>query len=494
MCIDSHLKELMKMQLLKALLWMLPLSMRSLLVLACLCMTSGVSSVMAAETVASFGLGDEPTAEETLMLDLINRFRENPAAEIDRVLLGIEAGVSGMGQRLDIERCRDDVAALPATTPLVFNLQLVQSARAHAQYMIHSRITGHYEQAGQPAYTGDTPSQRMRKFNYAGYRMAENAFRNAVSVWNSQRGFIIDWGDGPGGMQDPAGHRLALANPSFREIGCAFVPFDEGRHGSTVHNIGDDKNVGRLIGGVIYHDVNRNARYDIGEGLPGLSLSLDGQERVLGKTWQAGGFRLELPDEQAHSLSISYAGKHYEEQIPAGAENVYLRCHLPQLGDAVYMFKHMTQFKQHLDHMTRPVAINMWLKTRGYYCNAADAALIEKHCAAYAEEFLQDQGVLLPIYYTAKATAFKGVLQVLEKKWVGTDAERFFKDAEKAFAVYADTKDMVDMIRQRKPIRKGRLGETVAKLIKTQKQVQSEELRESLHVLEIMLTRSVAKK
>jgi hypothetical protein len=189
----------------------------------------------------------EPTAQEVEMLDLINRFRSDPGREIDRVLLGIEAGVSGMGQKLDVEACSTAVAALPKAPPLVFNLELMQSARGHANYMIQSGLTGHYEQQGQPGFTGENPKERILGAGYKGMALGENAFRDAVSVWNSHRGFIIDWGDGPGGMQDPPGHRLAMISPHYREIGCAFIEFDEGRHGSTVHNFGANRNIERLL-------------------------------------------------------------------------------------------------------------------------------------------------------------------------------------------------------------------------------------------------------
>ena len=230
----------------------------------------------------------EPTDQETVMLDLINRFRAQPALEIERILLGVEVGISGMGNNLDVEACYRAVASLPPAKPLVFNLRLQGSARNHAYYLIVHNLTGHYQEEGKKLFTGKTPRDRVTHMGYQGYRLSENAFRNAVSVWNAHRGFIIDWGHGPGGMQDPPGHRLVLANPKHREIGCAFVLFDEDRHGSTVQNLGDDKRRGRLIGGIVYLDKNRNDRYDPGEGLNDIPLQCGGRQ---GQTWKSGAFR-----------------------------------------------------------------------------------------------------------------------------------------------------------------------------------------------------------
>lgn len=434
----------------------------------------------------------EPSDQETLMLDLMNRFRANPAREIDKVLLGVEAGVSGMGQRLDVDACYKAVSAMPPVPPLVFNLELMQSARWHAIYMIDNRLTGHFEQAGEPGYTGDTPYKRMTKAGYKGLRGSENAFRNAVSVWNSHRGFIIDWGDGPGGMQDPPGHRLAMGNRLLREVGCAFVVFNENRHGSTVHNLGDNKKIKRLLGGIIYADLNRNDQYDIGEGIKGAPLSTNGRRQA--QSWGSGAFRIELDSDERDVLQIEISGKTYEKSIAAGAENVYLQCIMPQQGDAIYMFKQMEIFKLHLDKMTRSTAINMWIRTRGYFRSDHQDALINKHCKQYADDYERDQALLMPMYYIGKTALFKTALSDARKDWKHTDADKFFQDAEKGFTVYQDTKDLIDTIRARTPIRKGRLEETIQRLQDTQRAMVSPAVIESLHVLEIMLTRSVGKK
>ena len=444
-----------------------------------------LSSIFAADTSEL-----EPSDDETVMLDLINRFRANPAREIDRILLGVEAGISGMGQNLDVDACYQAVAALPPVKPLVFNLRLMGSARNHAYYQIVNNMTGHYQEEGRKLFTGKTPRERVTRMGYKGYRLSENAFRNAVSVWNSHRGFIIDWGPGPGGMQDPPGHRLVLANPLHREIGCAFVPFDEGRHGSTVHNVGDDKKTGRLIGGIVYLDKNRNDRYDPGEGLADLPLQCG---NVVKETWRSGAFRVVLPHENAAVLQIRHGDKTYNKQLKAGPDNLYLQCILPQEGDAIYMFKQMQTFKLHLNDMTRAVAINTYIRTRGYFRDDVQEALINKHCAAVAEEWYLDKSVLLPIYYTAKNGPFQRFLTETRAKWLGTDADKFFKDAATAFPVYVETKTLVDAIRARQPIQKGSLEHCVALLQKTQQQLTSEEIIHSLHVLEIMLTRSVSK-
>lgn len=426
------------------------------------------------------------------MLDLINRFRSDPAREIERVLLGVEAGVSGMGQKLDVAACAEAVAALPPVPPLVFNLQLMESARGHANYMIQTGLTGHYQQRGQPGFTGENPRVRIQATGYRGFTMGENAFRDAVSVWNSHRGFIIDWGDGPGGMQDPPGHRLALVNKHFRETGCAFVVFDKGRHGSTVHNFGNNRNISRLLGGIVFYDMNRNDRFDPGEGVGDVALRVPDHSTV--QSWGSGAFRIELKHQRSAVLRLEHDGNACEWSFNGGAENVYLHCQLPRTGDAVYMFKQMQSFKLHLDKMTRAVAVNMWLRTRGYYRNQEQEALINKYCRDYAREFEHDRSVVMMAYYTASSATFTALLADARRDWVNTDADRFFSDAERGFQAYSAARDLIDMIRKRQPVIQGRLEETVTALRQAQEASASEAIDESLHALELLLTRSVRRK
>lgn len=109
-----------------------------------------VSCILFCMTCLSAAEQDEPSDQETVMLDLINRFRSNPASEADRILLGIEAGISGMGNNLDVDACYRAIASLKRAPPLVFNLQLQKMARKHANYLILNNITGHYQKKKTP--------------------------------------------------------------------------------------------------------------------------------------------------------------------------------------------------------------------------------------------------------------------------------------------------------------------------------------------------------
>ena len=49
--------------------------------------------------------------------------------------------------------------------------------------------------------------------------VAESIFAYAMDVVYAHAGFYIDWGYGPGGIQDPAGHRDAILSASYTEVG-----------------------------------------------------------------------------------------------------------------------------------------------------------------------------------------------------------------------------------------------------------------------------------
>ena len=68
----------------------------------------------------------------------------------------------------------------------------------------------------------------------AGYTAAsggENVYAFALETFDAYAGFAIDWGNSPGGMQSPPGHRQNMMDSSFRDIGIGLV--DGGGSGKT---------------------------------------------------------------------------------------------------------------------------------------------------------------------------------------------------------------------------------------------------------------------
>lgn len=291
---------------------------RLLLALACVVLAAG--GVWADVYKAPF---PEPTAEETLILEYINRARADPAAEARRILESGERIPSDVDKAM-FER---EMAALPPAPPLVFNLQLLDAARKHAHYMILNEQS-HDQVEGRPGFTGKSMGDRIRAAGYRGSSMAENAFKTARNAWNSHVAFEVDWGPGgAGGMQPGRGHRVNIHNPGYRELGAGAVP--HGSQFSVIHNFGSRKV--RLAGGVAYFDKNNNGFYDIGEGRGGVGISVQGGGAV--KTWDSGAFALEIPSNQAVSLTAEYDGLRFSRQYPASGDNIKFDFVIPARHD-----------------------------------------------------------------------------------------------------------------------------------------------------------------
>ena len=133
----------------------------------------------------------EPTPEETLILEYMNRFRADPSAEAEIIA---PAGKTGGG--VDWKMFRDEMKALKPQPPVVFNLDLLDAARKHSYYMIHNGLT-HDEVAGKVGFYGASPADRIKLSGFKGGGWAENAFAGSGNAWNSHSGFLVDAGDGP---------------------------------------------------------------------------------------------------------------------------------------------------------------------------------------------------------------------------------------------------------------------------------------------------------
>src|SRR4029077_13684302 len=98
----------------------------------------------------------EPTPEETLIVELMNRFRANPSAEADLI-----APPGNSGGSVDWKMFRDEMKALKPMPPICFNLGLLDAARKHSYYMVHNGLT-HDEVAGKIGFSGAGPGDRIK--------------------------------------------------------------------------------------------------------------------------------------------------------------------------------------------------------------------------------------------------------------------------------------------------------------------------------------------
>ncbi|MCY3022868.1 MAG: PKD domain-containing protein [Planctomycetota bacterium] len=205
-------------------------------------------SAPAAQT--QYDCGD-PTPDEQLVLELINRARANPTAEGQRVGIDINEGLT----------------SAPTTAvvrpPLVMNKNLLQAARAHSKDMNDRNFFAHTNPDGLG------PGERAAAAGYTGGVGENIAMGTALTAAGAHDLFIID-----PGIAD-RGHRrnvLSIMNMLYREVG---VGFYAGGRGSFVTEDFGLSSTGPFIVGVVYNDANNNNICDPGEGVAGVTITPD---------------------------------------------------------------------------------------------------------------------------------------------------------------------------------------------------------------------------
>lgn len=357
----------------------------------------------------------EPTPEETQILEYMNRFRADPSAEADLI-----APPDRKDMGVDWKLFREEMKRLKPMPPLVFNLELLDSARKHSYYMIHNGL-GHTEEAGKTGYTGATPSDRVKAAGYKGFGGAENAYAGSQGAWHSHWGFVVDFGEGPGGMQPERGHRRNMIG-AHREVGPGGVPTKRGL--SVTHNFGS-RDV-RMAGGVVYIDHNNNKFYDPGEGLGDVRISGSGGEDVA--TWKSGAFALDLKGQGAVTLTASIDGEKFTKTFPAGADNVKFDWSVPAAVSLAKADKYLEAVEKAPD--PRKAAINLYHHTRGLYVDAERKAKIDALTKDVGPDLDARQKTVLEALKDDEVPGLQKILDEARKPFKGTDADAWFEDAE----------------------------------------------------------------
>lgn len=229
-----------------------------------------------------YEIGD-PTDEEQLYLELINRSRADPAAEGVRLAeLADPAVLESYGFfSVDLARMRRDLAAYPPAQPLAFEPRLTTAARGHSAWMKTTGLQSHDEINPQTGQVLNTTSQRVDATGYPWRGLGESVFAFAYSEEHGHAGFVVDWGDGPGGVQVPPGHRNSNFRPQYREVGIGVLnglgPNSTGPQFVTI-DFAARQNPSPLVTGVVFYDLNGNEFYDRGEGVGGVTVTVSEAE------------------------------------------------------------------------------------------------------------------------------------------------------------------------------------------------------------------------
>jgi uncharacterized protein YkwD len=230
--------------------------------------SAGAESVASSEvsaTPALIDLAKQPTAQEVLVVELVNRARANPEAEATRLGIGLNDGITG--------------TQLTATAkqPLAHNLLLIDSARTHSQWMLDADIFSH---------TGNNNSTATERMSAAGYVFSGSWTSGENIAWGGTTGSSISLTNYAvsqhEGLFKSPGHRVNILNGNFRELG---VGQKQGNFLSDGRNYLSSmltQNFARsgsnyYLTGVVYSDNNNNDFYDVGEGISGVTISFNGK-------------------------------------------------------------------------------------------------------------------------------------------------------------------------------------------------------------------------
>ena len=242
------------------------------------------------------GSGNEPTAQEQYMLELINRMRMNPSGELN--LLKQNSDVQSALQYFKVNNQVLDTQwkTLKAVPPVVWSDNLKQVAFQNNQFQLKNDTTGHFYTAGG----------------------AQNAFAHAKSVLYGHAGFAIDWIDDSDGIQDALGHRKNIMNDSHGEVGISIVP--ENNSNTEVGPLVITQNFGGKSGnpwllGVAYDDADGDKFYDSNEGLEGIIVQAVRQsdlQTFSTHTMSAGGYQMQL---EPGIYTVTFSGNQFSPAI-----------------------------------------------------------------------------------------------------------------------------------------------------------------------------------
>lgn len=219
-----------------------------------------VSITPKARALSLYDSGD-PTPAEQLVLEYINRARANPIAEGQRLGIDIHEGLQDP----------NGPGLVGPRPPLAMNKLLLGTAGMHSANMYNQNYFSHTDPNGMTAF------ERMSNagYNYvsAGENMAAGTEMTAAELEDFM---MVD-----SGTQGRL-HRVNLLDifpyppPAYQEVG---VGYTEGSASNSYGNafitedFGTSANGGPFLMGVVYADANGNSFYDIGEGIPGVTIT-----------------------------------------------------------------------------------------------------------------------------------------------------------------------------------------------------------------------------
>jgi hypothetical protein len=158
-------------------------------------------------------------------------------------------------------------ADVPASAgPLAPNQSITLAARHHSEDMAKQNVFQHNTVPGSAYYdstTQSTPWARMAAEGYAWNSAGENI---AAGYSGAEAAYVGWW--------NSTGHRQNMYNSGLREIGNGYYYWSGSSYGGYyTMDLGSSGNI-TFFTDTLFNDANSNGRYDQGEGVPGVRITL----------------------------------------------------------------------------------------------------------------------------------------------------------------------------------------------------------------------------
>jgi hypothetical protein len=257
----------------------------------------------------------QPTAKEQELLELMNRMRLHPEAELQILLDKPDADIQYALDyyQVNLDTLKKQWATLVPVAPLAWSSQLSDAAIAHNTLMINQKQQAHI-------LPGEgTWSQRISKAGYQATFSGENLYAAAQSTIFAHTGLAIDWGQGTNsvdGIQNGTYHRANMMSNLVREVGISAIEDNNIAPLGPLVITEDFGTRNELSGkawllGVAFNDVNKDGWYEAGEGLNDVSVQITGIDNSFTDTisvGDAGGYQ-ELLDPGKYQVDFSRNGQ-----------------------------------------------------------------------------------------------------------------------------------------------------------------------------------------
>ncbi|MDQ2077878.1 CAP domain-containing protein [Marinimicrobium sp. ABcell2] len=230
----------------------------------------------------------QPSAEEVRVIELINRARRDPVAEVDR-----HPQVNDLNNGLE-----PDTIVATQKEPLAFNPHLMVAAREHSEWMLETNTFSH------TGANGSSPQQRIAQTEYgtpdaSGENITVTGRTNldTIQVIETHHAHLF---------ASPS-HRTTMFAEAFKEVGIGRelgdYTFEEGTLTSSMLTQKYARQRDRhFITGVIFTDDNGNDIYDVGEGMENVVITVNGTAH---RAYQSGIYAVQVPGNAIHQVTIS---------------------------------------------------------------------------------------------------------------------------------------------------------------------------------------------